>query len=112
MGATMGATTCDSCGVKNVSTATRLRSANEDWHVLAGCARVSCSEFAEPAYAQPRGVKQRVERSGVDGRAPAENGTTRAAAIHFQAGRQNISSFREVFPEYSSYQPLSVSLKI
>jgi hypothetical protein len=113
-GAVLDAKACDNCGVKSVSTAARLRSASEDPHVLADCARVSCSEFAEHAFAElvGGGVTERLERSGVDGRAPAEHGSTGVAASHFVASHQNIFSYRKIFPQYSSYQPLSVSLKI
>jgi hypothetical protein len=113
-GAVMDGKACDNCGAVNISTATARRSAHADWHVLAGCARVSCSEFAEHAFAElvGGGVTQRLERTGVDGRAPAEHGSTGVAASHFVASHQNIFSYRKIFPEYSSYQPLSVSLKI
>jgi hypothetical protein len=113
-GAVTDAWPCDNCGVKGVSVATGSRSGHEASHVLRGCSGMNCSEFAGQAFAQlVRGsVTEWAVRARAGNRAPAKRETIGFAQINFLSTHQNILPFCHEFSECSSYQPLSVSLKI
>jgi hypothetical protein len=73
---------------------------------------MNCSEFAGQAFAQlVRGsVTEWAVRARAGNRAPRES--IGIAQINFLSTHQNILPFGHEFSEGSSYQPLSVSLKI